>query len=68
MKELSGIIKPAVQPGPKSRITWTAAFDAAIVRMRMDGDSFTDIASELGDGLTKSDIKNRWFSHLKVVS
>jgi len=33
--------------------------------MRTDGDSFAKIASELGDGLTHSDIKNRWTHHLK---
>ena len=53
MKELSGIIKPAVQPGPKSCITWTADVNAAIVRMRTDGDSYKKIASELGNGLKK---------------
>ena len=33
--------------------------------MRTDGDSFAKIASELGDGLKDSDIKNRWTRHLK---
>ena len=56
LKELSGIIKPAVQAGRKSCITWTADVDASIVRMRTDCDSFTKIAS---------DIKNRWTRHLK---
>jgi flagellar biosynthesis GTPase FlhF len=37
LEELSGIIKPAVKPGPKSRHVWTAEDDAAIVRMRTDG-------------------------------
>ena len=46
-------------------ITWTADVDSTIVRMRTDGDSFAKIASELGDGLKDSDIKNRWTRHLK---
>ena len=33
LKESSGIIKPAVQPGFPSRITWTEDVDASIVRM-----------------------------------
>jgi hypothetical protein len=65
LKELSGIIKPAVQTGPQSSITWTADVDSTIVRMRTDGDSFAKIASELGNGLKDSDIKNRWTRHLK---
>ena len=60
LKESSGIIKPAVQAGQKSCITWTADVNAAIVRMRTDGYSYAKIASELGDGLKDSDIKNRW--------
>ena len=65
LKESSGIIKPAVQTGPQSSITWTADVDSTIVRMRTDGDSFAKIASELGDGLKDNDIKNRWTRHLK---
>jgi hypothetical protein len=65
LKELSGIIKPPVQPGFPSRITWTADVDAAIVRMRTDDISFDKIASKLGNGLTKNDIQNRWNRHLK---
>jgi hypothetical protein len=65
LKESSGIIKPAVQAGQKSRIIWTADVDAVIVRMRADGDSFAKIASELGNGLTKMDIYHRWTRHLK---
>jgi len=59
LKELSGIIKPAVKTGPKSSIIWTADVDVMIVRMRTDGFSFAKIASESGNGLTNSDIKNR---------
>ena len=54
-----------MQTGPQSSITWTADVDSTIVRMRTDGDSFAKIASELGDGLKDSDIKNRWTRHLK---
>jgi hypothetical protein len=63
LKELSGIIKPAVQVGRKSCITWTAEDDATIVSMREVGSSFAKIASKLGKGL--NDIQNRWNRHLK---
>ncbi len=59
MKELSGIIKPAVKRGAKSRITWTVDNDEAIMRMKKDGVSFAKIASELGDGLNRNDIKKQ---------
>jgi len=65
LEESSGIIKPAVKVGRKSSITRTADVDAAMVRMRMDGDSFPKIASELGNGLSTNDIQNRWNRHLK---
>ena len=65
LEESSGIIRPAVQLGEQSCITWTADVDAAIVRMRRDGDSYPKIASELGNGLSTNDIKNRWTCHLK---
>jgi len=35
------------------------------VRMRAEDISYAKIASELGDGLKDSDIKNRWNCHLK---
>ena len=66
MKKSSSIIKPAVQSPYPSRITWTEEVDATIVRMRTDGESFPKIASELGNGLTKHDITNRWNRHLKA--
>ena len=56
MKESSGIIKPPVQPGFPSRITWTVDDDAVIVRMRTDDISFTKIASKLGNGVTRNDV------------
>ncbi len=65
LEESSGIIRPAVQLGEQSCITWTADVDGAIVRMRTDGDSYPKIASELGNGLSTNDIKNRWTCHLK---
>jgi hypothetical protein len=65
LKKSSSIIKPAVQGGFPSRFTWTTDVDATIVRMRTDGDSFPKIASELGNGLAKHDIMNRWNRHLK---
>jgi flagellar biosynthesis GTPase FlhF len=65
LKKSTSIIKPAVQGGVKSSITWTADVDATIVRMRAEDISYAKIASELGDGLKFSDIKNRWNRHLK---
>jgi hypothetical protein len=65
LKESSGITKPPVQTGFPSRFTWTAEVDASIVRMRADDITFAKIASELGNGLSKNDIKNRWNRHLK---
>ena len=65
LKKSSGIIKPPVQTGFSSRITWTEDVDASIVRMRVDDISFPKIASELGNGLAENDIKNRWYRHLK---
>ena len=65
LKKSSSIIKPAVQGGFPSRITWTEDVDATIVRMRTDGESFPKIASELGNGLASHDIMNRWNRHLK---
>jgi flagellar biosynthesis GTPase FlhF len=65
LNKLSSIIKPAVQTGFPSSITWTADVDTTIVRMRADDISFAKIASKLGNGLKRSDIKNRWNRHLK---
>jgi hypothetical protein len=65
LSKSSGIIKPAVQPGFPSRITWTEDADATIVRMRADDISFAKIAAELGNGLSKNDVEHRWNRHLK---
>jgi hypothetical protein len=65
LSKSSGIIKPAVKPGFPSRITWTEDADATIVRMKADGIIYTEIAAELGNGLSKNDIVNRWNRHLK---
>jgi hypothetical protein len=65
LNKLSSIIKPAVQPGFPSRITWTTEDDATIMRMRAEDISFAKIASELGNGRKTNDIKNRWYHHLK---
>jgi flagellar biosynthesis GTPase FlhF len=62
-KESSGITKPPLKT--QSRITWTADIDTTIVEMRVEDISFAKIASELGNGLKKNDIKNRWNRHLK---
>ncbi len=64
LKELSGIIKPPVQSGFPSRITWTADVDA-IARMRTDDITFAKIASKLGNGLKGVEIQNKWNRHLK---
>jgi hypothetical protein len=65
LKKSSRIIKPLVKPGPKSSITWTVDDDASIARMRADNISFAKIASKLGNGLNRYDIKHRWNRHLK---
>jgi hypothetical protein len=65
LKKSSGIIKPPVQTGFPSRITWTEDDDESIARMRADNISFAKIASKLGNGLERDDIKNRWNRHLK---
>jgi hypothetical protein len=54
LKKSSGIIKPPVKKGVKSRINWTADLDDAIVRMKKDAVTYADIASELGHGLKKT--------------
>jgi len=65
LKESSGITKPPVPTGFPSRITWTAEDDATIVRMRAEDISFAKIESELGNGLKRNDIQNRWYRLLK---
>jgi hypothetical protein len=65
LMESSGITKPPVKPGPKSRITWTTDIDASIMRMRGENISYAKIASELGNGLNTNDIQSRWNRHLK---
>jgi hypothetical protein len=65
LSKSSGIIKPAVKPGFRSRITWTEDADATIVRMKADGIIYTEIAAELGNGLSKHDVQHRWTRHLK---
>jgi hypothetical protein len=65
LKKSSGIIKPPVQTGFPSRITWTEDVDASIVRMRADDITYAKIALKLGNGLVRNDIINRWNRHLK---
>ena len=64
MKELSDIIKPPVKPGESGK-TWHKDVDASIMRMKAENKSYVKIASELGNGLSKYDIYNRWTRHLK---
>ena len=47
---------------------WTAEIDATIERMIDDGVSYAEIASKLGNGLSKSNIYHRWNGHLKELS
>ena len=65
LQKSSGIIKPPVQAGRSSSITWSEDVDALIVRMRADDITYAKIASELSNGLTANDIMNRWNRHLK---
>jgi hypothetical protein len=67
LKESFGTIKPQGKTGQRSRITWAADIDEAIVSMKEGGSTFEKIASKLGNGLKKSDIKNRWNRHLKTT-
>ena len=53
---------------PPGSITWTAEVDASIESMLDGGVSFSKIASKLGNGLTETDIKNRWYRELKKSS
>ena len=65
MKQTSGTIKPPVQAGRHSSITWTAEDDATIVSMIVGVSSYAKIASAMGKGLRGKDINNRWNRHLK---
>ena len=47
---------------------WSAEDDASIESMMDDGVSFAKVASKLGNGLTETDIKNRWYRELKKSS
>ena len=47
---------------------WTAEVDALIESMINGNVSFLKIASKLGNGLSTSDIKNRWYDHMKESS
>ena len=59
-KKSTGIIKPPVQAGWHSSITWTVEVDKAITCMIADNSTYTNIALELGNGLNRSEIFNRW--------
>ena len=47
---------------------WTAEVDATLERMVGDGYNYSEIASELSNGLKKHDINNRWNRHSKESS
>ena len=53
---------------PPGSITWTAEDDATIVKMIADDVPCSKIASELGNGLSEDDIRNRWHRELKESS
>ena len=53
---------------PPGSITWTAEDDATIVKMIADDVPCSKIASELGNGLSENDIRNRWHRELKESS
>ena len=53
LKKSTNIIKPPVQKGQPSSITWTAEVDEAIKRMLADGSNKAKIVSELGNGLKR---------------
>ena len=47
---------------------WSEEVDAAIERLIKEGVSYAKIASKLGNGLSKNDISQRWYGHLKELS
>ena len=57
--------KIAATNAAKRDAKWTEEVDAMIERLIKDGVSYAKIASKLGNGLKKNDIKNRWNRHLK---
>ena len=64
----SSIVKPFVEAGIPSSITWTAEDNEGITIMKAAGSSNAKIASELGKSLTKSDIYNRLKRFLKHLT
>ena len=63
-------VAKAAAKAAKRDAKWTAAaeVDASIESMINGSVSFSKIASKLGNGLSTSDIKNRWYDHLKESS
>ena len=57
--------KEAEEEAKRAAKKRTPIIDATIERMVGDGCTYTEIASELGNGLAENDIKNRWYHHLK---
>ena len=66
-EEAQRVAKAAVKVA-KSDAKWTAEVDASIESMLDGGVSFSKIASKLGNGLTRTEISNRWYNHLKKSS
>jgi hypothetical protein len=58
----------AAERDRKRDVKWTAEDDASIESMINGGVSFSKIASKLGNGLTQTDIQNRWYRELKKSS
>jgi hypothetical protein len=61
-------VTKAAERDRKRAERWTAEVDASIESMLNGGVSFSKIASKLGNGLTETDIKNRWYRELKKSS
>jgi hypothetical protein len=60
--------KEAEEEAKRAAKKWTPVIDAKIERMVVDGYTYTEIASELGNGLKHEDINNRWNKHVKKSS
>ena len=62
-KEAENAQRQRVAKAAERDAKWTADVDAIMVRMVGGGSTFSKTASELGNGLTIDDIKNRWNRH-----
>jgi len=60
--------KEAEEESKRAAKKRTPVIDATIERMVGDGYTYTEIVSELGNGLKHEDINNRWNKHVKRSS